>query len=214
MKRYVCMGSILYPNSDLEGNTTGYELPSMEEPFPKCNNRPLSSNLMHNRSQQYISLNQSANRNFILKAKGSDLMISHANNDELYREISILRRSYSNSRLNFNKWQRAVAEKRPHIIVNRTHNWPSRLMTQYQVDRFLAGQNFGQQSKMHSFQVLRSESLMRAASTCMNQQSTSNASTDQNSQGINSRPINYSMIQSFRDDSLNSKSAINFVFFP
>jgi hypothetical protein len=169
---------------------------------------------MHNRSQQYISLNQSANRNFILKAKGSDLMISHANNDELYREISILRRSYSNSRLNYNKWQRAVAEKRPHIIVNRTHNWPSRLMTQYQVDRFLAGQNFGQQSKMHSFQVLRSESLMRAASTCMNQQSTSNSSTDQNSQGINSRPINYSMIQSFRDDSLNSKSAINFVFFP
>lgn len=201
------------------GNTTGYELPSMEEPFPKCSKRPLSNNLMHHdHSQQYIDLNQShANRgNFILKARGSDLMVSshHAantvNEDELYRELSVLRRSYSNSRLNHEKWQRAIAQQRPHMYsaTSRPRNWPSTLMTQHQMNRLLVGQNnrHQPQSKMHSFQVLRSESLLKTASSCLNQQSASNSSTDDqtNSHGLNSHPINYSMIQSLRDDSLNS----------
>lgn len=196
----------------------------MEEPFLKCNKRPLSSNLTnhHDHSQQYINLNQShTNRaNFILKAKGSDRMVSShysanaaSNEDELYRELSVVRRSYSNSRLNHDKWQRTIAQQRPQMYNSATSkpgNWPSTVMTAHQMNKFLVGQNTNRQqaqSKMHSFQVLRSESLLKAASTCLNQQSSSNSSShDQtNSHGLNSHPINYSMIQSLRDDSLNSK---------
>lgn len=197
----------------------------MEEPFLKCNKRPLYSNLMnrHDHSQQYIDLNQSnTNRtNFILKAKGSDLMVSShqaaygaRNEDELYRELSVLRRSYSNSRLNHDKWQRTIAQQRPQMCsaTSKPGNWPSTLMTAHQMNKFLVGQNINRhqqaRSKMHSFQVLRSESLLKAASTCLNQQSSSSHSSshDQtNSHGLNSHPINYSMIQSLRDDSLNSK---------
>ncbi len=79
----------------------------------------------------------------------------------LYKELSVLRRSYSNSRINYDKWQR--------IHGNQDQTWHSKIMSESQMKTFLARKNAAYRqgisdcsnnSKLHSFQMLRKEGLM------------------------------------------------------
>ena len=176
-------------------------MPSIEEAFSRYSQnekRPIS-NLVN--EGQYF-LDNSTNKNFILKPKpGNDVNGNMSVNNNVYRELSMLRRSYSNSKLNNENWRRTLTSQRPHE--NQHQNWPSQIMSQHQLELFLANRNQKQQqlqhhqqrqypqSKMHSFQVLRSEGMLQTGGGPLNQ---SRIITTGNSR----------MIQSLRDESLNS----------
>lgn len=174
-------------------NTTGYELPSIDEAFPRYSQnekRPIS-NLIYEGQQ---ILDNSTYKNFVLKPKPNVSRDMNANQD-IFRELSILRRSYSNSKLNNEIWRQGLAKNRPYV--NQQQNWPSQIMSQHQIELFLKNKNqrtFQRQqpnSKMHSFQVLRSsEDMLQAESEISNQNKIINMGNNR-------------MIQSFRDDSLN-----------
>lgn len=105
---------------------------------------------------QYI-FDNSINKNFILKSK-SKPKANHSQTENFYRELSALRRSYSNSRISYDKWQKSISNQRPHL--NRSQNWSSKVMSEHEMENFLTRKN---QSKLQSFQVLRSEGMSAMA---------------------------------------------------
>ncbi len=143
-------------------------------------------------SGQYIldASSTNNNMNFILKAQ-TRLSVSAQKDMEngLYKELSVLRRSYSNSRLNYERWQLSMSQQHP-ANNNQNQAWNSKIMSEHQMATFLAKKRATHRqgkatsnniSKLQSFQMLRHQG------------------------GLMPRDSRFEMVQSLRDESLDGK---------
>jgi hypothetical protein len=83
-------------------------------------------------------------------------------NQIMISDLNQIRRSYSNSRLDHEKWQNAIAKNRPHMNNNQSIYWKSKIMSEHELKLFLNKKNFSS-SKQKNGHMLQSDGMLQTS---------------------------------------------------
>ncbi len=116
-----------------------------------------------------------------------------------------VRRSYSNSRLNYEKWQKSLNHHRAYLLNNTNQeNWTSKIMSEHEMQRFFNQKNLHSQS----FQMIRSDQHLLYNSHLLSKNNSKLFKLNQNQSVHYDRPMNYCDVINSKDDLTNGKFKI------